>query len=125
MPVNETSRNLIESAWEDRARLSPGNAPAELRGAISDCLDAMERGELRVAEPAAADGGSRWHVNEWLKKAVLLYFRISRNEVVPGGCTHYFDKVPLRWSSAGGGDIAGAGARIVPLWNLWNTSGPK
>jgi len=73
-------------------------------------LTALEDGSLRVAEPVV-DG---WQVNEWLKKAVLLYFRTSSNQVIKGGATHYFDKVPLRWAESGGGNIDTTGARIVP-----------
>jgi 2,3,4,5-tetrahydropyridine-2,6-dicarboxylate N-succinyltransferase len=117
-PGLEAMQSLVESAWEERASLSPVNAPVELRGAIEDCLDLLEQGVLRVAQPVSAGGrpasGSAWKVNEWLKKAVLLYFRISRNEVMTAGYTHFFDKVPLRWSDEFGADIAKAGARIVP-----------
>ncbi len=73
-------------------------------------MTALEDGSLRVAEPVV-DG---WQVNEWLKKAVLLYFRTSSNQVIKGGATHYFDKVPLRWAESGGGNIDTTGARIVP-----------
>ncbi len=114
MSITDAKKALIESAWDQRAGLSPATANTELKAVIEDCLDAMEQGVLRVAEPAGPDGGSGWIVNQWLKKAVLLYFRISRNEVMPGACTHYFDKVPLRWGSESGTAIVDAGARIVP-----------
>ena len=104
---------LIESAWNERAKLTPSNVTVELSACIENCLDLMESGELRVSEPAP-DQAAGWRVNEWLKKAVLLYFRTSRNEVVSGGHTHFFDKVPVRWSGESGTDIAQCGARIVP-----------
>jgi len=110
MTIREETKSFIESSWEERASLSPTNAPTELRGAIEDCLDLLEKGELRVAEP----GESGWVVNQWLKKVVLLYFRISRNEVMSAGYAHYFDKVPLRWSGEFSDDITRMGARIVP-----------
>lgn len=116
MPSNaelNALKSIVDSAWDQRTQLSPGNAPMELRACIDGCLDLLEQGELRVAEPAG-DGNSAWVVNEWLKKAILLYFRISQNEMTHGGCAHYYDKVPLRWSGADGGDIARTGARIVP-----------
>ncbi len=108
----EHMRNLIEQGWEDRAALSPQNAPAELRAAVEESLDALETGTLRVAQPTGDAG--KWQVNEWLKKAVLLSFRLHRNEVVEGGFTRFFDKVPLRWSGELGEDISQCGARIVP-----------
>lgn len=108
----EHMRNLIEQGWEDRAALSPQDAPAELRAAVEESLDALETGTLRVAQPTGDAG--KWQVNEWLKKAVLLSFRLHRNEVVEGGFTRFFDKVPLRWSGELGEDISQCGARIVP-----------
>lgn len=112
-PQHGAMQDLIESAWNERARLTPSNATVELSACIEDCLDLMERGELRVSEPPPGEGMG-WKVNEWLKKAVLLFFRISRNEVISGGHTQFYDKVPLRWSGEFGADIARCGARIVP-----------
>ena len=109
----DTMKSHVESAWDKRSTLSPGNAPADLKACIEDCLDLLEQGELRVAEPASG-GSSAWSVNEWLKKAILLYFRISRNEVMNGGFAHFYDKVPPRWGADSGDDITRAGARIVP-----------
>jgi 2,3,4,5-tetrahydropyridine-2-carboxylate N-succinyltransferase len=108
----ENARELIEQGWENRAKLSPQNAPVELRAAVEDCLDALEKGTLRVAQPTSISG--KWQVNQWMKKAVLLYFRLQRNEVIEGGFSRFFDKVPLRWGGELGDDIAKCGARIVP-----------
>ena len=109
----EGLQRLIEAAWEDRADLSPINAPVGLRGAVEECLDLLEQGRLRVASPDP-DTASGWTVHQWLKKAVLLSFRISRNEVIEGGYTRFFDKVPLRWGGEVDHAIAQCGARIVP-----------
>lgn len=109
----ENLKTLIEAAWEERADLSPVNVPIELRAAIEDSLDLLEQGSLRVAEPRPGESGG-WRVNQWLKKAVLLSFRTSRNEVIAGGHTHFYDKVPLRWGGDFDGHIAQVGARIVP-----------
>jgi 2,3,4,5-tetrahydropyridine-2-carboxylate N-succinyltransferase len=108
----EDRRRLIEAAWENRTGLSPDSAPPQLQTAVEGCLDALERGELRVAEPGEEPG--TWTVNEWLKKAVLLSFRLQRNEVIDGGFSSFYDKVPLRWGKHRGNDIASCGARIVP-----------
>jgi len=115
----DKERQLIETAWESRATLSPQNAPVELCAAVEECLDALEQGRLRVAEPASASaitsaGASVWLVNEWLKKAVLLYFRLNNNVVIEGGFSRFYDKVPLRWGGDLAGDITDCGARIVP-----------
>ena len=103
---------IIESAWEGRADLSPSRTPAEVARAVELCLNGLESGEFRVAEPAGEAG--EWQVNQWLKKAVLLSFRIHRNEVIAAGYTHFFDKLPLRWGSDFGHQISEIGARIVP-----------
>jgi 2,3,4,5-tetrahydropyridine-2-carboxylate N-succinyltransferase len=103
-------RKLIEAAFEERKTITPESAPAELIAAIEASLSGLEQGVLRVAEP----GTDGWQVNEWLKKAVLLYFRIRHNEVIEGSVTHYFDKVPLRWAPGSRDDISTCGARIVP-----------
>jgi 2,3,4,5-tetrahydropyridine-2-carboxylate N-succinyltransferase len=79
---------------------------------VEVCLDGLESGRFRVAEPAGAPG--EWRVNQWLKKAVLLAFRIHRNEIIEAGFTKFFDKLPLRWGGERGRAIETAGARVVP-----------
>ncbi|MFB3077384.1 MAG: 2,3,4,5-tetrahydropyridine-2,6-dicarboxylate N-succinyltransferase [Lysobacterales bacterium] len=103
---------IIESAWEGRADLSPSRTPPEVARAVERCLDGLESGEFRVAEPAG--GAGEWQVNQWLKKAVLLCFRIHKNEVIDAAYTHFFDKLPLRWGSDSGRSISEIGARVVP-----------
>ncbi len=110
--MNEQSQTLqavIEKAWERRAELSPERADADLRRAVNECLDGLERGAFRVAAPGA-DG---WVVNQWLKQAILLHFRITANRDMAGGIAHYFDKVDLRFADAGDRP-ADCGARVVP-----------
>jgi 2,3,4,5-tetrahydropyridine-2-carboxylate N-succinyltransferase len=104
--------NLIEQAWENRAELTPASAPQELRRGVEECLDGLETGELRVAEPDGPVGC--WSVNQWLKKAVLLSFRLHENEVIEAGHTKFFDKLPLRWGQERGESIEQTGARVVP-----------
>jgi len=103
---------IIESAWEGRADLSPSRTPAEVAQAVEQCLNGLESGNLRVAEPTGDPG--QWRVNQWLKKAVLLSFRIHPNEVISAGYTHFFDKLPLRWGDDSSHQISETGARIVP-----------
>jgi 2,3,4,5-tetrahydropyridine-2-carboxylate N-succinyltransferase len=107
----QPNESLINDAWERRAALSDEEIATTLRPAIERILDALESGALRVAEP---DGHGGWHTHQWLKKAVLLYFRISANSVVDGGAMQAFDKVPLRFVDAGEAAFRAAGARVVP-----------
>lgn len=102
--------STIETAWENRAELSPQCAPQALREAITQALDLLGRGEARVAQPTAQG----WQVNEWLKKAVLLSFRLHDNAVLDGGHTAYYDKVPSKFAGWDAGRFAAQGARVVP-----------
>jgi 2,3,4,5-tetrahydropyridine-2-carboxylate N-succinyltransferase len=101
---------MIEFAWQDRAGLSPSRVDAPIRDAIEHAIDGLERGELRVAEHR--DG--RWQVNEWLKKAVLLYFRIHDNRLIAAEYTQFFDKVPLKYADYSEERLRQSGTRIVP-----------
>ncbi len=103
-------RKIIEAAFEERNTITPESADAGLVAAIEASISGLEQGVLRVAEP----GNDGWQVNEWLKKAVLLYFRIRHNEVIEGSASRYYDKVPLRWAQGSDDDISDCGARIVP-----------
>jgi 2,3,4,5-tetrahydropyridine-2,6-dicarboxylate N-succinyltransferase len=90
-----TLQQIIERGWERRTELAPARADAELRDAVEQCLAGLDAGTLRVAEPR--DGG--WAVNQWLKQAVLLSFRINDNRVIDAGYTRFFDKVPQKFNS--------------------------
>ena len=83
-------QDIIEAAFEDRASLTPANTPHDIRHAIEHAIDLLDSGEARVAERRSV---GQWQVNEWLKKAVLLSFRINDNEFIKGGFTNYYDKV--------------------------------
>ena len=85
-------RAAIEAGYESRAQLTPKSTPAELRRAIEESVELLDSGALRVAQ-RGADG---WQVNEWLKKAVLLSFRINDNVGVAAGALNFYDKVPLK-----------------------------
>jgi 2,3,4,5-tetrahydropyridine-2-carboxylate N-succinyltransferase len=101
---------IIDAAWERRADISAKNADAELRGAVEEAISGLDAGRYRVAEPQT--GG--WKVNEWLKKAVLLYFRTHDNRVVDAGYTRFFDKVPLKYAEHSAADFTASGSRVVP-----------
>jgi 2,3,4,5-tetrahydropyridine-2-carboxylate N-succinyltransferase len=110
--VSATSglRATVEAAFERRADLTPKNLTPTLATALEECLTLLDRGQARVAEPR--DGG--WVVNEWLKKAVLLYFRTHDNRAIDAGFTRFFDKVPLKYADASEAELRAGGARIVP-----------
>ncbi|HEY1873915.1 MAG TPA: 2,3,4,5-tetrahydropyridine-2,6-dicarboxylate N-succinyltransferase [Steroidobacteraceae bacterium] len=103
-------RSIIDVAFERRASLSARHLPRELDEALEHCLTLLDRGELRVAEPR--EGG--WVVHEWLKKAVLLAFRVRENRLVDGGFTRFYDKVPLKYAAASEEELRAGGVRIVP-----------
>ena len=110
--TNELQRlqDIIDAGFERRASLSAPQLPAELDRALEECLERLDRGELRVAEPHA----NAWVVNEWLKKAVLLCFRVRENRLVDGGFTRFYDKVPLKYAAASEEQLRRGGVRIVP-----------
>ncbi|HKY90669.1 MAG TPA: 2,3,4,5-tetrahydropyridine-2,6-dicarboxylate N-succinyltransferase [Nevskiaceae bacterium] len=101
-------QTTIEQAWENRANLDR-NDPA-LRSAVASVIGQLDSGTVRVAEPR--DGG--WHVNEWLKKAVLLSFRLHDNVPIGMGGLQGYDKVPLKFDGWTAADFARQGARVVP-----------
>ncbi len=103
-------RELIDAAFERRAEITPQTVSAELAAAIEECIGLLDAGAARVAEPGAAG----WSVNEWLKKAVLLSFRVRENQVVDAGFTRFYDKVPLKYARASADELRAGGARVVP-----------
>jgi 2,3,4,5-tetrahydropyridine-2,6-dicarboxylate N-succinyltransferase len=110
--MSDTARlaATIDAAFEGRATLSPDNAPAELCVAVDRALGMLDDGTARVAEKR--DG--RWAVNEWLKKAVLLSFRLHDNRVADAGYTRFYDKVPLKYASHSDERFRADGVRVVP-----------
>src|SRR5580693_8614114 len=102
--------SIIDQAYEARAQLNPRQTPPALRAAIERAIDLLNEGQLRVAQP---EGGA-WRVNQWLKKAVLLSFRINDNELMPAGALNFYDKVPLKYSGWSADRFAAAGVRVVP-----------
>ncbi|HEV2287063.1 MAG TPA: 2,3,4,5-tetrahydropyridine-2,6-dicarboxylate N-succinyltransferase [Steroidobacteraceae bacterium] len=110
MSDRERLRALIEDAYERRTTLTPKSLTRELGEALEECLALLDSGQARVAEP----GDGRWVVNQWLKKAVLLYFRAHDNRVMDAGFTRFYDKVPLKYAHASDAQLRAGGARIVP-----------
>ncbi len=109
--MNEELKLIIENAFEKRTELTAQSAPIEVCDAVSQTLQLLDNGQLRVASPTE-DG--QWMVHEWLKKAVLLSFRLTDNAVVQAGDIRYFDKVPLKFSNYDEAAFKAMGARVVP-----------
>jgi 2,3,4,5-tetrahydropyridine-2-carboxylate N-succinyltransferase len=106
-------QSTIDAAWETRSELTPANAPAAVQDAVSQVIESLDRGRLRVAEKL--DG--QWVTHQWIKKAVLLSFRLSNN--VPMGAEdasalRFYDKVPTKFASFDAQAFAASGIRVVP-----------
>ncbi|HJV24820.1 MAG TPA: 2,3,4,5-tetrahydropyridine-2,6-dicarboxylate N-succinyltransferase, partial [Aromatoleum sp.] len=86
-------QKIIDDAFENRASLSPLSAPAVIRDAVAEVINGLDSGRLRVAEKI--DGN--WTVNQWIKKAVLISFRLRDNEVQSAGALNFYDKVPTKF----------------------------
>ncbi|AXR05667.1 2,3,4,5-tetrahydropyridine-2,6-dicarboxylate N-succinyltransferase [Salinimonas sediminis] len=101
---------IIEQAFDNRDSLSPSEAPQDVRDAVGQAIDMLNAGTARVAEKI--DG--KWVVHQWLKKAVLLFFRLHNNEMIEGAESRFFDKVPLKYRHYTAEQFASDGVRIVP-----------
>lgn len=110
--MSQSPQNIIELAWENRANLSPDSAPGDVRNAVNAVLEGLNDGTIRVAE--RRDVG-KWEVNQWVKKAVLLSFRLEDNKPMnAGGYTQFYDKVPSKFENYTAADFAAGGFRVVP-----------
>jgi 2,3,4,5-tetrahydropyridine-2-carboxylate N-succinyltransferase len=103
-------KDIIEIAYESRAEITPANVKSDVKDAVMEAINALDKGTLRVADKIAG----AWVVNQWLKKAVLLFFRIEDNRFVDGAHTNYFDKVPAKFKSYNESGLQNAGVRVVP-----------
>lgn len=103
-------QQTIESAFENRTSLTIQNASPELRSAIEKTIDDLDKGALRVAEKK----NGQWIVNDWIKKAILLSFKIEENTVMEGAYTQYFDKIQSKFANYDSESFKETGARIVP-----------
>ncbi|MFZ2405834.1 MAG: 2,3,4,5-tetrahydropyridine-2,6-dicarboxylate N-succinyltransferase [Methylobacter sp.] len=101
---------IINDAFENRADISPTSVSAEVRSAVEEAINLLDSGKARVAEKTSGD----WVTNQWLKKAVLLSFRINENRLMDGGNTRYYDKVDSKFANYSEEDFAKAGVRVVP-----------
>ncbi|MEE3696050.1 2,3,4,5-tetrahydropyridine-2,6-dicarboxylate N-succinyltransferase [Glaesserella parasuis] len=101
---------IIEAAFERRAEITPKTVDAQTRAAVEEVIKGLDNGSLRVAEKI--DG--EWVVNQWVKKAVLLSFRINDNEIIDGAETKYYDKVPTKYGKYSEEQFKADGIRAVP-----------
>ena len=109
--MTQQLQQLIDQAWEDRANISSKSAPAEVRDAVAHVLEQLDAGALRVAEKTSG----AWSVNQWIKKAVLLSFRMEDNvPMQAGGGLQFYDKVPTKFANYTEEDFARGGFRVVP-----------
>ena len=103
---------IIEEAFENRAEISPNNADGKVKDAIEEVLDGLNNGKLRVA--SRIDNSQEWETHQWLKKAVLLSFRVQDNFVMPSDYTNFFDKVESKFNNFSEEDFKNGGYRVVP-----------
>jgi 2,3,4,5-tetrahydropyridine-2,6-dicarboxylate N-succinyltransferase len=109
--MTSSLQSLIDAAWEDRAKFSPADAPADLRAAVASVIDDLDAGRLRVAERTAV---GEWTTHQWIKKAVLLSFRLSDNQPMQAGALQFFDKVAPKFAGLDEAQLRATGVRIVP-----------
>ncbi|MFC2589555.1 MAG: 2,3,4,5-tetrahydropyridine-2,6-dicarboxylate N-succinyltransferase [Ottowia sp.] len=109
--MTQLLQQTIDAAWENRAQISPAQAPADVREAVRHVLAELDAGRLRVA---TREGVGRWTVHQWIKKAVLLSFRLADNAPVRAGELAFFDKVPTKFGSMDDAALAASGVRVAP-----------
>jgi len=109
--MTQQLQNLIDTAWDNRAELSPSTAPKEVLDAVEHVIRELNNGKLRVA---TREGVGQWTVHQWIKKAVLLSFRLKDNEIMRSGDLAFFDKVKTKFSHMSEADMKESGVRVVP-----------
>ncbi|HOC10805.1 MULTISPECIES: 2,3,4,5-tetrahydropyridine-2,6-dicarboxylate N-succinyltransferase [Thermomonas] len=110
-PHIDSLRDTLEDAWERRTDLQADEIASRVRPAVDQAIAGLEQGTLRVAEP---DGNGGWQVNQWLKKAVLLYFRTQDMALMDAVPAPFWDKVPARFAGFDEAAFRAAGVRVVP-----------
>jgi 2,3,4,5-tetrahydropyridine-2,6-dicarboxylate N-succinyltransferase len=103
-------QQTIDAAWERRTEFSPTSAPTDVKNAVAETLNSLDSGSIRVAEKINGE----WVTHQWIKKAVLLSFRLKDNDIMQGGYTHYFDKVESKFANYSAQDFQKGGYRVVP-----------
>lgn len=109
--MSEQLQKIIDTAWEQRATLAPASAPNEVRDAVEHVISELNRGQLRVA---TREGVGQWTTHQWIKKAVLLSFRLHDNEIIRAGELGFYDKVKTKFSHLDEAQMKATGVRVVP-----------
>jgi 2,3,4,5-tetrahydropyridine-2,6-dicarboxylate N-succinyltransferase len=109
--MTQQLQSIIDTAWDNRANLSPSQAPAEVREAVEHVISQMNNGQLRVA---TRESVGQWTVHQWIKKAVLLSFRLNDNEIVKAGDLGFYDKVKTKFAHLTPEEMKATGVRVVP-----------
>ena len=108
--MSEALQTIIDTAWENRAALSPANPPKEVAAAVESVIADLNKGLRRVAEKSNGE----WVTHQWLKKAVLLSFRLHDNAIIKAGDLAFYDKVQTKFAHMSAEQIAATGVRVVP-----------
>jgi 2,3,4,5-tetrahydropyridine-2-carboxylate N-succinyltransferase len=109
--MTQALQTLLDAAWEDRANLSAQSAPKALTDAIEHVIVQLDTGHLRVATRKSV---GQWTTHQWIKKAVLLSFRLKDNALIKAGDIDFYDKVPPKFSGISESDMLATGVRVVP-----------
>jgi 2,3,4,5-tetrahydropyridine-2,6-dicarboxylate N-succinyltransferase len=109
--MTQQLQSIIDTAWDNRANLSPTSCPAEVRDAVEHVISQMNKGQLRVA---TRESVGKWTVHQWVKKAVLLSFRLNDNEIVKAGDLGFYDKVKTKFAHLTPEEMKATGVRVVP-----------
>ncbi len=109
--MTQQLQNIIDAAWDDRANLSIQSAPAQVTDAVEQVIAALNGGRLRVA---TRTGVGQWTTHQWIKKAVLLSFRLKDNEIIKAGDLGFYDKVPPKFANLDENAMRASGVRVVP-----------
>ena len=109
--MTQQLQTLIDNAWDNRTSLSPSSAPKEVVDAVEHVIAELNNGKLRVA---TREGVGQWTVHQWIKKAVLLSFRLKDNELMKAGDLGFFDKVQTKFAHLSADEMAATGVRVVP-----------
>ncbi len=109
--MTQQLQNIIDAAWDNRANISIGNASAEVLDAVEHVIAHLNNGQLRIA---TQQGVGQWTVHQWLKKAVLLSFRLKDNVVMKSGDLAFYDKVPTKFAHLSEEELKATGVRVVP-----------
>src|SRR6185436_8638658 len=109
--MTDQLQDIIDKAWENRASMNPADAPTEVRDAVEHVIEELDAGRLRVA---TRDGVGRWTTHQWIKKAVLLSFRLKDNVILKSGDLGFYDKVPTKFVDSTDEEMRAAGVRVVP-----------